>query len=178
MWGDPDTNALESINVQWLNRMLPGTLRQTLTDCCGSQRWVQAMMDSAPWDSPEALRASADTAWSTMGEPAWLEAFSHHPRIGGRRAQSQSDAAAVLSAGEQSGTANASHTTLDELASLNESYAKNFGFTYIVCATGRSASEMLDVLKQRIANSRTDELVIAAAEQHKITHIRLTKALS
>lgn len=178
MWGDPDTDALEAINVEWLNRMLPGTLRQTLTDCCGSRQWVQHMMDAAPWDSPAALRDDADAAWAATSEPDWLEAFSHHPRIGDKRVKAQSDAAAALSAAEQSGTANAATDTLDQLASLNESYTDAFGFTYIVCATGRSAGDMLNLLKKRINNARPEELEVAAAEQHKITHIRLTKALS
>lgn len=178
LWGPPSGLALQEWSVRRLNVLLPGALRRVLVDCCGSTAWVQAMVDSAPWASAHDLFKAADTAWSKTHEDDWLQAFAHHPRIGAGRVAAQSDGAAALSASEQSGTTSASESTLGELAQLNDSYKERFGFTYIVCATGRSADEMLALLKERLGNEREAELRTAADEQHKITRIRLKRALT
>ncbi len=46
-----------------------------------------------------------------------------------------------------------------------------------MCASGRSAESMLADLRQRLRNSRGEEIRIAAEEQAKITRLRLQKLL-
>lgn len=114
-----------------------------------------------------------------MQEPDWREAFACHPRIGERSAAAlaggQSTAWSRL---EQSRTSAADENLLAELARGNQVYEEQFGFTYIVCATGKSAEEMLAILRRRLANTRDTELREAAEQQRQITQIRLGKWLA
>ena len=143
---------------------------ETLRTCCGSSRWVDAMTDRRPFRSRDALFKAADEEWNRTTERDWLEAFSHHPRIGDR-------ATTGWAAGEQQGAHAATMTVQDELARINREYEEKFGHIYIVCATGKSAEEMLDIAKARMSNDRDSELRVAAEEQRKIMHIRLEKLL-
>lgn len=145
--------------------------------CCGSKRWATAMVALRPVDSVEGLSANADGVWSTMEESDWMEAFACHPRIGDRRAAHAVAKSAAWSAQEQSSTAQAAERVMAELAAGNALYEERYSFTYIVCATGKSAEEMLAILNRRLASSRDAELREAAEQQRQITQIRLGKWL-
>ncbi len=145
--------------------------------CCGAPRWAAEMVERRPFASAGELCAAADQVWSAMGEADWLTAFACHPRIGERAAMATTQSA-TWSKQEQSGTANASAVTLDELTQLNLRYEQRFGFTYIVCATGKSAAEMLEILKSRVGSERHAELREAAEQQRQIMQIRLRKWLA
>jgi OHCU decarboxylase len=146
--------------------------------CCGARRWADAMIALRPIATIEALSEAADRVWSTMKEPDWLEAFACHPRIGERKAAAHADAqSAAWSRTEQSRTTSASENVLAEIAQGNQEYEQRFGFTYIVCATGRSAEEMLAILKRRLDSTREAELREAAEQQRQIMQIRLGKWL-
>lgn len=145
---------------------------ENLFRCCGSMKWVKTLMEHFPFGSKADLRVSSDRIWFSLGENDWLEAFSHHPKIG------STTVANKWAAEEQSGVAEARKETIMKLQVANESYEKNFGFIFIVCATGKSASEMLATINKRMQNDRAQELHIAAIEQNKITHIRIDKLLS
>jgi OHCU decarboxylase len=112
-----------------------------------------------------------------MEESDWMEAFDCHPRIGERKAARASGQSVAWSRQEQSSAASAAQRILDELAAGNADYEQRFGFTYIVCATGKSAEEMLAILNRRLANDREAELREAAEQQRQITQIRLGKWL-
>jgi OHCU decarboxylase len=148
--------------------------------CCGSRRWAAAMVALRPFESVESLSLAADEVWSAMEEPDWLEAFACHPRIGERAPPRTAHAAAKSaewSMQEQSSAAQAAERTLVELEAGNALYEERYGFTYIVCATGKSAAEMLAILKRRLASDRATELREAAGQQRQITQIRLGKWL-
>jgi OHCU decarboxylase len=145
--------------------------------CCGSKRWAQAMAALRPVASVEKLSEAADSVWSTMREPDWMEAFACHPRIGERRTMHAVAKSAAWSEQEQSQTSQAAERVMAELAAGNALYEDRFGFTYIVCATGKSAEEMLAILNRRLAGSRDAELREAAEQQRQITQIRLGKWL-
>ncbi len=140
----------------------------TLEHCCGSKAWVDRMLAGFPYAGSESLLAAAAGNWRQCKPADWLEAFAHHPAIGTKT----TDATA---AAEQSGTNAAKPNILQQLAAGNKRYAERFGYIYIVCATGRSAAEMLDILNTRLHNNPEDELRIAMAEQEKITLLRLQK---
>ena len=112
-----------------------------------------------------------------MKEPDWMEAFRAHPRIGERKPAPASTQSKAWSTQEQASVATAETTILAELASGNQQYEDQFGFTYIVCATGKSAEEMLSILQRRLRNDRETELREAAEQQRQITQIRLRKWL-
>ncbi len=145
--------------------------------CCGARRWAQAMVDLRPFASVGEMKTAANSVWTTMAGPDWLDAFACHPRIGKRKTADASAQSTAWSKQEQSSTAAASDSTLAAIAAGNAEYEKLFGFTYIVCATGKSAEEMLAILQRRLTSDRAAELREAAEQQRQITQIRLTKWL-
>ena len=145
--------------------------------CCGARRWAAAMVALRPVGSVHELSAAADQVWSAMQEADWMEAFACHPRIGERKARDASKTSAAWSQQEQSSANAAADHVLAELAAGNALYEQRFGFTYIVCATGKSAEEMLAILNRRLASDRASELREAAEQQRQITQIRLGKWL-
>jgi OHCU decarboxylase len=151
---------------------------QQLLHCCAANRWAGALSEQRPFDSEEKLFEAADSVWSQMNEPDWMEAFAAHPRIGERKAEHGSSRFATWSQQEQASTNAAEQQTLDALARCNLRYEEQFGFTYIICATGKSADEMLRILSHRLNNDRRSELREAAEQQRQITQIRLRKWLA
>jgi len=144
--------------------------------CCGSVRWAHRMAARRPFADVDAVLAAADAAADELTEADWLEAFAQHPRIGDLDAlRTRFTDTRTWSADEQAGAAGASDTVLHALAEGNRTYETRFGFTFIVCATGRCADEMLDLLQARLSNDRWVEIGVAAAEQRAITRLRLDK---
>lgn len=162
---------------QRLDRAPPADLRTLLFTCCGSARWVDAMAACRPFGSNDQLLAAARRTWWALTPADWQEAFSHHPKIGDRR-QDQNTIAATrhLSVKEQALVADAPGDILAALEQANRAYELRFGYIFIVCATGRSAAEMLQMLHERLGNDPETEIRIAAEQQAQITAIRL-KAL-
>ncbi len=145
-----------------------------LLSCCGSTQWVDRMLTRRPFRTQEDLIAAAREEWFALTKDDWLEAFRQHPKIGDRETLRQRfPATHHLSAREQAGVSGASDEVLDALAEANRAYQARFGFIFIVCATGRSADEMLGMLRERLGNDPTCEIRIAAEEQAKITALRL-----
>lgn len=168
----------------------PGALAAFLRSC-GSRRWAEAMTHGRPYRDETELSAAAERAFARLDRADWLEAFSHHPRIGERAALAARlpttpsewppdprGQAAEWASGEQDGVAGAGVDVLDALLQANREYEARFGHIFIVCASGKSAAEMLALLRERLPNDPEAELEIAAAEQRKITAIRLKKLLS
>ncbi len=145
--------------------------------CCGARRWAAAMVAERPIENLEKLFATADQIWSTMEMQDWMEAVACHPRIGERKAAHAIAKSMEWSRQEQSTASGADQRILARLAEANAVYEERFGFTYIVCATGRSAEEMLAILERRLKNNRETELREAAGQQQRITEIRLRKWL-
>jgi 2-oxo-4-hydroxy-4-carboxy-5-ureidoimidazoline decarboxylase len=158
------------VTLAELNALSRDVAEHELARCCGSPRWVAAMVARRPFKDAAQLHSAADEIWSSLEGGDWLEAFSHHPRIGERAAGFAKD--------EQSGVQGASATTMKELASRNHDYERRFGHVFLICATGKRADEMLAQLEQRMANDPATELRVAAAEQAKITRLRLEKLLA
>jgi len=154
--------------VAAINGLPPDGARDAFARCCGSQRWVDGMLARRPFSSPADLFAAADAIWDGLAPADFLEAFSHHPAIGATGARG-------FSAREQAQVAQAPAAILQELETLNHRYRERFGFVFLVCATGKRAGEMLALLRARIDNPADVELRIAAAEQAKITRLRLEK---
>ena len=150
-----------------------------LIRCCGSRSWAERVAASRPFASREALMACADDIWKRMKRADILEAFTHHPKIGDVASLRKKFAStAAWASGEQSGVNAAAEATIQGLAQGNADYEARYGYIFIVCATGKSAEEMLDILRSRLGNDPEQELAIAAGEQGKITRIRLEKMLS
>lgn len=165
-------------DLAWLNELAPEDARNELLKCCGATRWAEAVERHRPYASLEQLIAKANDVWWSLDETDWLEAFGSHPKIGERKAANAVSAQSQQwSAHEQQGVQNAAQETIDKLAKLNLDYERKFGFIFIVCATGKSSDEILALIEQRLPNDGSAELPIAAAEQAKITELRLRKLI-
>ena len=150
--------------------------KEDLFKCCGSTAWADEMFSKNPFGSLSEIKSLSDKTWFSLSEKDWKEAFSHHPEIGDTASLRKKFAAtASWAAGEQSGVHQAGEKVLQELKVCNDLYKARFGYIFIVCATGKSAEEMLTLLKKRLINNPANEIMIAAEEQNKITHLRLDK---
>jgi len=149
--------------------------RELLRGCCGAPRWVDGMLARRPFGSRDALLTSAREVWRALSADDWREAFAHHPQIGDRESLARRfPATHRLSAREQAGVDAAPQDVLTALAEANRQYLERFGYIFIVCATGKSAEEMLAILRERLQNHPDDEIRIAAEEQARITELRLS----
>jgi 2-oxo-4-hydroxy-4-carboxy-5-ureidoimidazoline decarboxylase len=148
--------------------------RSWLTACCGSPRWIERMIARVPFASLDDAVTAAREEWFALTPDDWREAFKHHPKIGDRESLRQRfPATHQLSEREQSGVSGASDAVLDDLAQANRHYEARFGYIFIVYATGKSASDMLDILRGRLRNDPAIEIRVAAEEQAKVTELRL-----
>ncbi|HEY9792867.1 MAG TPA: 2-oxo-4-hydroxy-4-carboxy-5-ureidoimidazoline decarboxylase [Candidatus Obscuribacterales bacterium] len=164
------------MQVKLINEWSKAQAVSELQRCCGSRAWASAMAARRPFeDAAQLLKAAEDIWWNLSGDD-WLEAFSHHPKIGNvDNLRKKFASTASWSEGEQKGVDQASEKALEQLAAGNNDYESRFGYIFIVCATGKSAEEMLAILQRRLHNKPAEELKVAAAEQSKITALRLEK---
>jgi len=162
-----------------LNHLSPDALFEELFKCCGSTKWAEELTNKRPFAGITDLLEKSDEVWSGCSDTDGLEAFTHHPKIGDLTSLEKKFASTKdWAGGEQAGVNSAKNETLADLANGNETYEKNFGYIFIVCATGKTADEMLEMLNQRLKNDAATELKIAMNEQNKITHLRLKKLIS
>lgn len=163
-----------------LNSLPKPALAEALQKCCGSTAWVENMVAQFPLVNAKALMGQAQAQWNQLPETDWREAFTHHPKIGGdvEALRARFASTSQWAEGEQASVKQASQETLEALATGNEDYERKFGYIFIVCATGKTAAEMLALLQARLPNNPADEILNAAGEQDKITCIRLAKLLA
>ena len=148
--------------------------RELLRTCCGSNAWIERMIARRPFGRTEAMLTAARDEWFALTPEDWREAFSHHPMIGDRAAlERRFVSTRHLSQREQAGVSAARGHVLDALAGGNRAYLEKFGYIFIVSAAGRTAEEMLGMLRTRLKHDPAMEIRIAAAEHAAITERRL-----
>ena len=161
-----------------LNSLDEDQAKATFSQCCSATRWVGMMVRSLPYDNTDSVVEHARYYWRQMGREDYQEAFDGHPKIGDPASLKEKYRNTHhLASSEQSSVEVASDRVLEELADLNNQYEKRFGFIFIVCASGKSAEEMLSLIRQRIQNEPDTEIRIPASEQDKITILRIRKLL-
>ena len=168
------TNSDGSAGSQLLdafNDLSRAEVEAQLKTCCASQRWAAAMTLERPYRTPESLYDAADRVWWSLDQSDWLQAFAAHPRIGDRAA------ADPTAQREQAGAARASAELRAALAEANRRYEERFGRVFLICAAGKSAEDLLASIRHRMGNDEQAELHVAAAEQAKITRLRLERLL-
>ena len=144
--------------------------------CCGSNAWATAMASKRPIQDESVLLESSDAIWRSLAEADWLEAFRNHPRIGESHAEKTVAAqSSSWSEQEQRQAATAEEAVKTALKWGNREYEQKFGRIFIVCATGKSGGEILEILRRRLHNDEATELQQAAEEQRQIMHLRLKK---
>lgn len=177
--GRPTKAGWTRAKLQRLNSMSHKAATAAFQTVCGSSKWANAMAKARPFANREALLSQSRTIGTTLDKDDWLEAFSHHPRIGEKKAAAGNTAqGSQWSTQEQAGVASAEAKTLDALAQGNQDYENRFGYIYLICATGKSAAEMLLMLQERMKNDPDTEIKVAAQQQELINQIRLEKMLT
>jgi 2-oxo-4-hydroxy-4-carboxy-5-ureidoimidazoline decarboxylase len=163
--------------ARW-NQLPADAAEEEILPCCGSRAWANAVTARRPFANAASLSLTSEKVWRSLGAADWMEAFRSHPRIG--------ESAATVFAGTQSKAwsteeqKNVSKSADGEKAALaegNRQYEERFGRIFIVCASGKSPVEILEILRRRLQNDEAAELLEAADEQQGITQIRLRKWL-
>jgi allantoicase len=170
LFGTPSRCGRERWGIARLDALAADDARAELLACCASRTWADRMCDARPFGDLAGANAAAVRAAEGLSEGDWLEAFAAHPRIGEKKTDSRG-----WSSQEQSGVGAAPPDTLAALAEVNLAYEARHGFVYLVCATGKSADELLALARRRLDSDRATELAHAADEQRKITALRLEK---
>ncbi len=166
------------MNIDSFNQLSTSDLQEALLQCCGSVTWINRMLGSTPFENKQQLIDLANKHWSTLNNSDYLQAFEAHPKIGDINSlNNKFTSTKDIARQEQSGINAASKTTLLQLSEKNLEYHTKYSYIFIVCASGKSAEQMLQILESRLANSPEDEIEIAAEEQRKITEIRLDKLI-
>lgn len=162
------------MTIKAFNKLNKEEKRKQLMSCCGSSTWADLMIKQFPFaDETDLVNAATDAWYNQCNSIDWLESFTHHPKIGDIKSLTKKFAGK-----EQAAVAAASKRTIAALASVNAAYEAKFGFIFIVCATGKSATEMLRLLEDRLSNTIGEELHIAMGEQMKITTLRFQKLIT
>ena len=165
-------------DLEHLNLLPASEVENQLLKCCGSREWATRLLAERPFENMADVAAKADRIWWSLASPDWLEAFHSHPKIGEKKAAAATSLdAQKWSADEQSGIRDSALETMEALAELNRAYEEKFGYIFIVCASGKTSEEMLAILRSRLENDADQELRIAAAEQARITELRLKKLI-
>jgi OHCU decarboxylase len=170
-------NSVNPVLARW-NALPPTEAAEEILPCCGSTRWARELAALRPFSAEEALLAASDRVWHDLTPEDWDEAFRSHPRIGEQKAvATAAQQSADWSRQEQSGVETHDAEALEELARGNADYEARFGRIFLICATGKSAAEMLAILRMRLGNNEEAERNEAAEQQRQITHLRLRKWL-
>jgi len=169
---------MNPILATW-NQASPEAAVLEILPCCGSRHWAYALASLRPFVTEEDLLKKSDDVWLHLDPDSWAEAFHSHPRIGERKAPATTtQQSAKWSAQEQSQVSVSTLDIQEEFASANRQYEARFGHIFIVCATGKSAEEMLLTLRHRLSNDDRHELQEAVEQQRQITQLRLRKWLA
>ncbi|MGZ4633177.1 MAG: allantoicase [Actinomycetes bacterium] len=168
LWGALSDQGAESLGLRWLDSLMPTHAETELLAVCGSRRWAQTMAGRRPFGSLAALRAAAAETWQSLGRDDQLEAFAAHPRIGERGSTDWTRA-------EQSASAAAEASVAQAIHDGNRDYEQRFGHVFLISATGLSGDDVLTALRARLGNDPDTEFALAAAEEQKITDLRLGK---
>jgi 2-oxo-4-hydroxy-4-carboxy-5-ureidoimidazoline decarboxylase len=165
---------MSTVLARW-NRLPVDDAESEILPCCGSRAWAMGLASRRPIANEADLLAASDEAWRSLAEPDWMEAFRSHPRIGESVAAASPTQSANWAAQEQRKVSEADDAVKIALAEGNREYERRFQHIFIVCATGKTALEMLSILRERLENDAVTELREAAEQQRLITQIRLKK---
>lgn len=163
---------LEGIGLARFNALPHDEADAALLACCSSATWARHVANRRPYTDMAELHDAAGEALATMSETDLDQALAGHPRIGERPASAHS-----WSSQEQSGVAGAADQVQAELAAANRRYEERFGHVYLVCASGHSADELLDILRERLDNDPATERQVVRTELGKINRIRLDRLI-
>lgn len=164
---------LDQLGLAAFNSLPEDRAVEVLLTCCSSRRWARIVLGGRPYESADEVYQAADDALAELSETDVDEALAGHPRIGERAGAGHS----AWSNREQAGVAGAADDTRAALAEANRAYEERFGHVYLVCATGKSAEELLTILNTRLESDPATERGVVRTELGKINRIRLERML-
>jgi 2-oxo-4-hydroxy-4-carboxy-5-ureidoimidazoline decarboxylase len=168
---------MNNILARW-NSLDPAAAAREALPCCGSQAWAVALASRRPISDEATLIETSSSIWLALPQEAWQEAFNSHPRIGQRHAQIHANEKSLnWSAQEQKKALSNDDAAKLALEDANRRYEQKFGQIFIVCATGKTSAEILNILETRMKNDAATELLEAAEQQRQITQLRLHRWL-
>ena len=171
-------NQQNNLSLQALNNLTSKEAEQWFSQCCAAPKWFIGMTQALPFTDFDNLVKTAKDIWQQCSAPDFLSAFEAHPMIGDVNSLREKYATTKnMASNEQQGANDADDKTLHDLALANHDYLNKHGFIFIICASGLSAKTMLGTLTLRLQNDTATEITLAAAEQIKITLLRLEKGL-
>jgi 2-oxo-4-hydroxy-4-carboxy-5-ureidoimidazoline decarboxylase len=170
------TSSPNDVLLRW-NELDAETAAREILPCCGSSAWADGLTARRPFAEASELFSSSDAVWSGLAEDDWREAFDSHPRIGQQHARSATAESLAWSSEEQRAAMSPDEAAKLALAEGNRQYEEKFGRIFIVCASGKSAAEILAILERRMDNSAAAEMLEAAEQQRQITQLRLRRWL-
>ncbi|MEP7027890.1 MAG: 2-oxo-4-hydroxy-4-carboxy-5-ureidoimidazoline decarboxylase, partial [Candidatus Eisenbacteria bacterium] len=176
LFGRVDPAGRRALALARLDALVPAEAEAAFLACLGARRFAHEVVAARPFGGEPALAAAIERAMAALGDDDWKEAFAAHPRIG-EKPHGGSHAAQHWAREEQAGVAAIPEAVRRALEDGNRAYEARFGWIYLVCATGRSAEEMLAALEARMHNDPAAEFRVAVEEQKKITRLRLEKLL-
>ncbi|MGO4104806.1 2-oxo-4-hydroxy-4-carboxy-5-ureidoimidazoline decarboxylase [Leifsonia sp. YAF41] len=147
-----------------------------LRPCVDVRRWCEQIADARPFASKDALMGAARRAASPFTNEEVEEALAQHPKIGEHASGDGREAA--MSRSEQAGVDASDAAVMAALAAGNLAYERKFGRVFLICAAGRSAAEILAVLRQRLGNDASEEDRIVAEQLREIALLRLDGAVA
>ena len=178
IFGNDRMNQANTISLNALNKLEQLEAEQWFSHCCAAPKWYREMVLARPFTDVGSLLKAAQQIWQSCDKADFMTAFEAHPMIGDINSLRKKYAATKVMAGnEQQGASEANEQTLQELAKANHTYLDRHRFIFIICASGLSADTMLQALLKRLDNDTLTEIKLAAAEQIKITLLRLEKGI-
>jgi 2-oxo-4-hydroxy-4-carboxy-5-ureidoimidazoline decarboxylase len=168
---------MSDVLTRW-NRLPLEEAEHEILPCCGSRAWAHRMVSRRPLADSASLLTASDETWRNLGETDWAEAFRSHPRIGETRAEQPAHSrSAAWSAQEQGKVTAADDAVKVALAEANREYERRFNRIFIVCADGKTALEILEILRRRLKNDPEAELLEAVEQQRQIMQLRIERWL-
>jgi 2-oxo-4-hydroxy-4-carboxy-5-ureidoimidazoline decarboxylase len=158
----------DSANIQRFNEQAADELRPDLLRCVAVPRWADTLVDGRPYADLADLLRVADELTARLTDDEVRLALADHPKIGQRTNSAWSRT-------EQSGVDDRDADLAERLRDGNIAYEARFGHIYLVCATGRSGTEMLADLTARLANDPVTEIGVVRRELAKIAALRLRR---
>jgi 2-oxo-4-hydroxy-4-carboxy-5-ureidoimidazoline decarboxylase len=163
--------ASQALGLDGFNALTDRQRMHLLFGVCSSPIWARRVLAGAPFRTVDALLDRADRVLAELPDAEIDAALDGHPRIGARPDNPSS-------AREQAAVAGAGDDVKEQLAVRNREYDDRFGYVYLVCASGRSAEELLTILTERLQNDPATERRVMRSELAKINRLRLERLLS
>lgn len=162
--------------MEAFNALPAERLEEHLLACLAAPAWAAEIVAKRPYQDRTELLAAADAAARALSWPDVLLGLSAHPRIG-ERAAGDSPEASWSRAEQLAAAQSADNTTQDALIRVNQEYEARFGHVFLIFASGRTQSEILDVARERLHNDEETERAIVRDELRKIALLRLERVL-